>query len=146
MDVYGYWTHIQLQEYLAISGHNRKAFPVFAESGQFDIFHVRYNAGHRGAESEVFSHLPKKDPPAIVTYTSTRWGSLLKDSKMPKGEKTPTASDCYRFVMSNPSVDVCMTGPKNLAQMEHALTALDRGAMSEDELAWMRKVGDHVHG
>jgi aryl-alcohol dehydrogenase-like predicted oxidoreductase len=135
-----------LCRYLAISGHNRKAFPVFAETGLFDIIHVRYNAGHRGAESEVFPHMPAENRPGMVTYTATRWGSLLKPKKMPPGENTPTASDCYRFVLTNPAVDVCMTGPKNMEQMQHALTSLDKGPLSEDELAWMRRVGDHVHG
>ena len=51
-----------------------------------------------------------------------------------------------RFVLSNPNVDVCITGPKNMEQMTEALATLDRGPMSEEELAWMRKVGDYVHG
>jgi hypothetical protein len=31
-----------------------------------------------------------------------------------------------------------------MEHMKEALAALDRGPMPEDELAWMRKVGDHV--
>ena len=43
---------------------------------------------------------------------------------IPKGERAPTATDCYRFVLSRPEVDVCMTGPANAAQMDEALEAL----------------------
>ena len=134
-----------LVKYLAMSGHNRPAFPAVAEHDIFDIFHIRYNAAHRGAETEVFPKLPKQNRPGVVTYTATRWGKLLDPRNMPAGEKTPRGSDCYRFVLSNPDVDVCMTGPKNTDQMREALLALERGPMSEEELAWMRRVGDHVH-
>ena len=45
---------------------------------------------------------------------------------MPPEESVPQASDCYRFVLSNPVVDVCMCGPKNLNEMRAALPALER--------------------
>jgi aryl-alcohol dehydrogenase-like predicted oxidoreductase len=130
--------------FIAISGHNRKAFPAFAAAGIYDIFHVRYNAAHRGAETEVFNKLDAANRPGIVTYTATRWGGLINPKKMPKGERTPRASDCYRFVLSNPFVDVCIAGPKNMEQMNEALASLDRGALSEEEMAWMRRIGSHL--
>jgi len=49
-------------------------------------------------------------------------------------------------VLSRPEVDVCMTGPSNAAQMDEALRALEQGPMSEEELAWMRRVGAAKHG
>jgi aryl-alcohol dehydrogenase-like predicted oxidoreductase len=130
---------------LAMSGHHRPIFPVAAETGIFDILHIRYNAAHRGAETEVFQKLPAANRPGIVTYTATRWGQLLKPKKMPAGEKTPRASDCYRFVLSNPAVDVCMAGPKNREEMREAFATLERGPLNEEEMAWMRRVGGHVH-
>jgi len=134
-----------LVKHLAMSGHHRPAFPVAAETGLFDIIHLRYNAAHRGAESDVFPKLPEDGRPGVVVYTATRWGHLLKPKRMPPGEQTPRASDCYRFALMNPMVDVCITGPKDRAQMKEALAALDRGPMSDDEMDWMRRVGDHVH-
>jgi hypothetical protein len=29
--------------------------------------------------------------------------------------------------------------------MREALATLDRGPMNEKELAWMRRIGDHIH-
>lgn len=133
-----------LVRHIAISGHERSAFVDFAKADVFDIFHVRYSAAHRGAETEVFDAIPQGERPGIVTYTATRWGGLVNPRKMPKGENTPRASDCYRFVLTNPAVNVCIAGPKNIAEMEEALAALDRGPMSTDEMAWMRRVGDHL--
>jgi len=53
--------------------------------------------------------------------------------------------DCYRFVLSNTDVDVCLTGPATAEQMEANLQALELGPLSEEALQWMRKVGDNVH-
>jgi aryl-alcohol dehydrogenase-like predicted oxidoreductase len=54
-----------LYRFLAISGHNRSLFPILAEHDIYDIFHIRYNAAHRGAEGEIFDKLqtPKKRRP-----------------------------------------------------------------------------------
>jgi aryl-alcohol dehydrogenase-like predicted oxidoreductase len=134
-----------LCRFLAMSGHQRKLFPQMAAKGQFDLFHVRYNAAHRGAEQDIFPHLQGDDRPGIVSYTATRWAQLLNAKKMPPQDTVPQASDCYRFVLSNPAVDVCMCGPKNLDQMRAALPALGLGPLTEDDMARMRRIGDYVH-
>jgi predicted aldo/keto reductase-like oxidoreductase len=81
----------------------------------------------------------------MVAFTATNWRQLLDPKRVPPGERTPTATDCYRFVLSNPAVDVCMTGPANQAQAAEALRAMEIGPMSADELAWMRRVGDFIY-
>jgi aryl-alcohol dehydrogenase-like predicted oxidoreductase len=131
--------------FLAVSGHNRPLFPALAQNGNFDIFHVRYNAVHRGAEDEVFAETRQKNRPGLVTYTATRWGDLLNPKKMPPGEKPPRGADCYRFVLTNPAVDVCMTGPRNTEEMREALTALEMGPLSEEEMGRMKHIGDFIH-
>jgi aryl-alcohol dehydrogenase-like predicted oxidoreductase len=135
-----------LFRFLAVSGHHRPLFPRLAQDGRFDICHIRYSAAHRGAETEAFPDLQGQSRPGVVTYTATRWGRLLNPKKMPPGESAPTASDCYRFVLSHPAVDVCMCGPKNTAQMNEALRTLDRGPLSPEEMDRMRAIGDFVHG
>lgn len=131
--------------FLGLSGHNRPLFPRLADTGVFDLFHVRYNAAHRGAEEEIFPFMQGDARPGIVTYTATRWGQLVKARKMPPGEPTPTASDCYRFALSDTRVDLCMCGPKDRAQMREGLRTLDLGPLNPDELTRMRTIGDYVH-
>ena len=135
-----------LCRFLAMSGHQRKLFPQMAATGQFDLFHVRYNAAHRGAEEEIFPQLQGHDRPGIVSYTATRWGQLLNPKKMPPGDSVPAASDCYRFVLSNPAVDVCLCGPKTIDQMQAALPALELGPLAEEDMERMKRIGDYVHG
>jgi aryl-alcohol dehydrogenase-like predicted oxidoreductase len=132
--------------FLAVSSHNRRLFPELAKENLFDVFHIRYSAAHRGAESDSFPYLQGENGAGVVSYTATRWGQLLEEKRMPPGEPPPSASDCYRFVLSHPAVDICMTGPRNLEQMREALRTLDRGPMSEDELVRMRKIGDYIRG
>ncbi|MCH7867655.1 MAG: hypothetical protein IH881_08140 [Myxococcales bacterium] len=134
---------------IAISSHRRRFFPTLLEDDTYSIWHVRYNAVHRGAENDVFPVLeakPEDERPGVVTYTTTSWGQLCDAAKTPPGERTPTGTDCYRFAISNPDVDLCLAGPDNAAQMREALAALELGPMDAEEQAWMRRVGDYIYG
>jgi predicted aldo/keto reductase-like oxidoreductase len=135
-----------LVRFIGLSGHNRRLFPELNKDGIFDMFHIRYNAVHRGAETETFPFLKGEDRPGIVNFTGTAWGKLLNPKKMPSGEKPVTAGECYRFVLSNPAVDVCMTGPRTVEEMRENLAVLQQGPMTDEELARMRRIGDHVYG
>ena len=131
--------------FLALSTHTRRVVPQLAGGSDFDVFHVRYNAVHIGAERDIFPHLPAENRPGVVAFKATSSRRLLGQRRIPKNERVPTAGDCYRFVLSNPAVDVSMTGPANAQEMEHALEAWHRGPMTDDELAWMRRVGDAIY-
>lgn len=135
-----------LIRFIGITSHNRKLFPQLHKEGLIDVFHIRYNAAHRGAETEAFPFIQGDSAAGIVTFTATRWGKLLNPKKMPQGETPPTAVDCYRFVLSHPAVDVCMMGARNIDQMRENLALLDKKPMDEEELNRMRRIGDHVHG
>jgi len=140
---------VRLQEkglfrHLAVSGHRRPAFVDFAADPRYSILHIRYNAAHPGAESDIFPHLSPEGRPGTVAYTATRWGSLLSARKMPPGEAPLRGRDAYRFVLSNPDFNVCMTGPKNAAELEEALAALDEGPLSAQELERARRIGEFV--
>ena len=107
--------------HLMLSTHNRPSleghFNEF-EAGRspFDVFMLRYNAVHRGAERDAFPHVPAQRPPGLIAYTATRWGHLLDPTKMPPGESPPPARDCYRFALSHPAVNMVLCGPANLEQ------------------------------
>jgi aryl-alcohol dehydrogenase-like predicted oxidoreductase len=145
-----------LARYLAVSTHKRARVPQIAAERDFDVVHFRYNAAHPGAEKDIFPHLPAANRPGMVSFTATSWGQLLGKRSLqgflmggrslPKNEPAPTAADCYRYVLTRPEVDVCLTGPANAAQMEQAFEALRRGPMTEEELAWMQRVGRAVAG
>lgn len=128
---------------VGMSCHDRPFAGRMAASGALDVFMVRYNAAHRGAEREVFPCL-EAHRPGVVSYTATRWTYLLRRARGWTG-RVPTAGMCYRFALTNPHVDVCMTAPSNSRQLEENLAALRQGPLAEDELAFMREFGDYVH-
>jgi len=130
---------------LALSSHNRALFPMLAENSNFDLFHLRYNTAHRGAEDQVFRRLQATKRPGLVAFTATRWRDLLNPKKMPPGETPLRGADCYRFVLTHPSVDVCLSGPKSIQEMREALTALELGPLSDGEMARVRRIGNYVH-
>ncbi|HTJ40810.1 MAG TPA: hypothetical protein VL463_01905 [Kofleriaceae bacterium] len=130
---------------IMISCHHRPTFPTYATDPVYGAIMVRYNAAHRGAEGEVFPSVTSATPrPGVVAYTATRWGGLLDKRLVPPHEQVPRGSDCYRFALTHPAVDVVLCGPKDGHELDEAMHALDRGPLSEDELAWMRRVGDGV--
>ncbi len=142
---------LQLKEkglirHLGLACHHRPLFAELEQKKIFDVFHIRYNAVHRGAEKDVFPFLPEKDGPAVVIFTATCHTKLLRRSYVPINEKIPRATDCYRFVLSHPSVHVCITAPQNLKQTLENLETLQMGPMTKDEHAWMKRVGDHIYG
>ena len=132
-----------LVRHLAVSCHDRPQFVKYAADPRLDILHIRYNAAHPGAEKDVFPHLPAEGRPGFVAYTATSWGQLLDAKKAPDGAPL-RGRDCYRFALSNPNIQVCMTGPKDAAQMDEALAALDEGPISAEEDVRFRRVGQAV--
>jgi len=131
---------------IGLSSHSRKLCGALAGDGDFDVVHFRYNAAHRGAEQDIFPFVGTERRPGMVAFTATRWGKLLNPKKMPAGEKPPTAADCYRFVLSHPAVDVCMSGAKTIDEMRQNLALLETGPMTGAELERMRRIGDFVYG
>ncbi len=134
--------------FIGMSSHERPLFGSIARGEidlPLDLFQVRYNMVHRGAEDDIFPHLPKDNSPGIVVFTATCWRKPLKAKNVPDGEEPLTAADCYRFVLSNPYVDVCITGPSNAHQMEENLRALDAGPLSTEEMARVKRIGDYIY-
>jgi aryl-alcohol dehydrogenase-like predicted oxidoreductase len=129
---------------IMVSGHHRPTFESFMAEPSVDALMLRYSAAHPGAEQEVFPLLGGPNRQGVVGFTATRWGTLIDPRLVPPDEAVPRASDCYRFALTNPHVDVTLTGPKNAAELDEALCAMARGPMDEGELAWMRRVGAHI--
>jgi aryl-alcohol dehydrogenase-like predicted oxidoreductase len=79
---------------VSISTHDRGLAVELAREGVLDAVMIRYNAAHRGAETEIFPNLPDSDP-AVVSFTATRWSCLVRRPRgYPKGGRIPTAGMC----------------------------------------------------
>jgi aryl-alcohol dehydrogenase-like predicted oxidoreductase len=96
--------------------------------------------------SGTIPYLNGRDRPGVVSFTATDWQKLLKPKKMPPGESPLTAAECYRFALSNATVDVCMMGAKTVEQMRENLAVLEKGPLTEKELHRVQFIGEHVYG
>jgi aryl-alcohol dehydrogenase-like predicted oxidoreductase len=130
---------------VGMSCHDRKFAGKLASNGELDVLMIRYNAAHRGAEQDIFPFL-KDHIPGLVSYTATRWKYLIRrQGGWPKERLIPTASQCYRFVLSNPYVDVCMMAPSNMKHFDENMAALDQGPLSAEEMKLLKEYGDLIY-
>lgn len=128
---------------IGTSIHDRVRAGQLALESPIDLFMLRYNAAHPGAERDVFPHLHQRQP-AVVAYTATAWRKLFK---APSGWDGPpmSAGDCYRFCLSSPHVDLTLTGPANVEQLRQSLAALERGPLTSSEETYARAFGKKIH-
>jgi len=138
---------------IGTSIHDRKRAGRLALDSEIDLFMLRYNAKHPGAEKDIFPYLEKRNP-AVVIYTALAWGQLirpLKKIEMPpwpgqdKTEIPPLTPElCYRYVLSHPNVHLVLTGPQNREQLKQNLQAVQQGPLTTEELNWIRQYGKTV--
>ncbi len=129
---------------IGTSIHDRKRANRLVADSPLDMFMLRYNAAHPGAETDIFPGF-KNRRPLTVAYTATSWRKLLKRPKGWEGT-VMSAGDCYRFCLSSPHVDVVLTGPKTNAQLQENLEAIQKGPLSAEEDKRFREFGRVVHG
>lgn len=136
-----------LVAHLGVSTHERPLVPSLVRDPDLDVVHFRYNAANRGAERDIFPHVPPTpaERAGLVSFTATRWGELLRaPAGAPPDLRVPTAGDCYRFALASPHVDVCLAGPADGTQLRAALDAVER-PLDPDERAWLERFGDLVY-
>ena len=138
---------------IGTSIHDRQRAGQLARSSAIDLFMIRYNAKHTGAEADIFPYLKERNP-IVVSYTALAWQQLttpVRGVAMPpwpretKNTIPPlTPQLCYRFVLSHPEIHLVLTGPRNREQLKGNLEALSQGPLSAEELNWVRQYGAQI--
>jgi len=126
---------------LGLTTHQRCLAAAVAGSGLLDLLMIRYNAAHRGAETEVFPITTALGLP-IIAYTALRWGALLQPTPDdPPSFVVPRAPDWYRFALQSSAVTVTLSAPDGRAELEEDLKTLDAdGPLSPEEF---ERLGAH---
>jgi len=130
---------------IGLTSHQRPLAAEIMGSSRLDLVMIRYNAAHRGAERDVFPVAQARGLPAVA-FTCLRWGALLNPTPDdPPGFAPPHAPDCYRFVLSEPTVSMALMAPAGPEELAENLTLLDdwRG-LTTDEHARIAAHGDRV--
>jgi predicted aldo/keto reductase-like oxidoreductase len=130
---------------LGLTSHQRALAAEIARSGALDLLMIRYNAAHRGAETEVFPVTAALGLP-VVGYTCLRWGALLRSTpEDPPGFVVPAAPAWYRFALQAPALSVALMAPENRAELEEDLSVLDApGPLSATEYRALAEHGQRV--
>jgi predicted aldo/keto reductase-like oxidoreductase len=130
---------------LGLTSHQRPLAAEAARSGLLDLLMIRYNAAHRGGETEVFPVTAERGLPVVV-YTCLRWGALLRGTaEDPPGFMVPRAPAWYRFALQHPAVTVALTAPENRAELEEDLSVLDHARpLDAEEYALLAAHGQRV--
>lgn len=130
---------------IGFSCHDRALALALGRELAPDVMMLRYNAAHRGVESEVFARLDA-DRPAIISYTATRWGMLLRPLPPEHGFAAPmTAPECYRFAQAHPCVDMTLFAPATLAELREDVAGVLQGPLPPPRLEQVLRFGDAVH-
>jgi predicted aldo/keto reductase-like oxidoreductase len=70
---------------------------------------------------------------------------LKRPKEWPKNRPIPTVSQAYRFVLSHPKVDLCLSGPSKLEHVKELAKIMEEGPMSQEEKTFIREFGDARH-
>ncbi|HTL51097.1 MAG TPA: aldo/keto reductase [Planctomycetota bacterium] len=133
---------------IGLTSHQRPLAAAIAAAGETELLMIRYNAAHRGAETDIFPTTDRAQIP-VVAYTCLRWGALIhplaSDRNAPGPVYIPTAVDCYRFALSNPAVAIALTAPDTRADLDENLALLgDWRASTDEEQTRIRARGDKI--
>lgn len=110
---------------IGLTTHQRLLAAKWAETKLLDMLMIRYNAAHRGAETDVFPITDHLRLPTVC-FTCLRWGSLMNPTgQEPPGFEIPAAPDWYRFVLANPSVGIALMAPNDREELVQNLKLID---------------------
>jgi aryl-alcohol dehydrogenase-like predicted oxidoreductase len=137
------WKECGWVRFVGATAHDRSLARRLAADPRADVLMHRFNMAHRKAAHEVFPTAAKARTP-IVAFTATRWGTLLAPHAGWPG-LPPTASDCYRYSLAHPSVQVVLTAPRSLAELKENLDVLELPPMSKQERGQWQRFGDLVY-
>ena len=109
-----------------------------------DVIMLRYNLAHPGAEQEVapFLYGQKERDPGVVVFNVAHEGNLYFNSppaSVSPGVFVPSIPDCYRFALTQPWVDMVLTGPTCRQEIDQALLAMEQGPMDHEACQATRK-------
>ena len=139
------WKNEGKARYVGATAHSRPLSLTLIESERVQVLMHRYNMAHRKSEEAVLPAAVEAGVP-VVAFTCTRWGSLLKGHAGWRGQ-TPSAADCYRFVLQHRAVRLALTAPATEHHLRENLKVLtETSEPGPNEMAAWKTYGDLVYG
>lgn len=143
LDELSQWKQFGWVRFVGATAHDRSLARRLAADPRVDVLMHRFNMAHCKAAREVFPVAARSQTP-VVAFTATRWGTLLEPCPDWPG-LTLTASDCYCYCLAERSVQLVLTAPRSLAELEQNLKVLESPPMSKRERSRWQRFGDQVY-
>lgn len=127
--------------------HQRQLAIASREYGLLDLSCIRFNSGHPGARLDLFPYLSPRRSSLLFNFKSMLSaisGEQLAALGLPAASWHPTATDCYRFVLSCPEIDGLLFAPQTPDEFDSFLNALDHGPLSPQEEQYMMAIAGHA--
>lgn len=125
------------------STHDRAICVNALQNAPWPVVMTRHSAAHPGAEEHVFPAAIAHGT-GILTFTATCYGRLLRPTAQTTETSTialPTATDCYRYSLSQSGVSACLTAPRNRDELFENLDVLDGEKLEPEAMAAIRAHG-----
>jgi hypothetical protein len=123
---------------IGTTGHDSQALVQALKTGRFDLVYGRYNPTTRINEASVIP-LTRKVNKGFVAISALAWGiySVPVDTHpfTVNGKRMPVAAAAFRYVLSNPDVDVVLAGVRNPEELDELVGLEKKPPLTEQEKA-----------
>ncbi|MDP1825178.1 MAG: hypothetical protein Q8L48_18105 [Archangium sp.] len=125
---------------IGASFHDRKTARAAINQHLVDLAFIRFNAGHPGAEADVFPHLEQPRHTRLFNFkTIDGWVAPPQLDALGLDPRSwqPHPVDHYRFALSQPSLDgvlAALSHPREVQQLADALAA---GPMAQEDQRYL---------
>lgn len=126
-----------------LSTHLRDLAEQAIDSGDWDVVMTRHSAAHPGAEARVFPRAAARGV-GILSFSALCYGRMLQRDPADPASVPPTATECYRYSLSQPGVSACWSAPRRRSELLENLDALTAPALDAAAQARLRAHGAHV--
>ena len=123
---------------VGFSTHHRELAREAIERTPWDVVMIRHSAAHPGIETALLPTARERGT-AIVTFSALCYGRMLS------GPNAPTASECYRYSLSQPGVTACISAPRRYRELVENLGVLTDPMLPAERIAALREHGQGVH-
>ena len=118
-----------------VTGHNWEVIAKAVATGLFDNALCWYNCALRDAETTIFPEAQKHDTGVVIMQAA-------RAQKLFGGEDQPPMANFYRYVLSNPAVNVTLKGMRDIDEfMAVAAAIAERDTVTEDEKQQLEAYG-----
>jgi aryl-alcohol dehydrogenase-like predicted oxidoreductase len=123
---------------VGFSTHHRELARTAIEEQPWDVVMIRHSAAHPGIESALLPAARERKT-AILTFSALCYGRMVS------GANAPSATECYRYSLSQPGVTAVISAPRRYRELVENLDVLAQPTLTEERIAQLREHGMHVH-